>query len=170
MRSSAVISKAEYEALLDRAIKLGSRRTYLALRCLGSLGLKPKEVVHLTVEQVLAGEVLVTYNERSTNRIEIPKVMQDEILKYCDSQGIDKGLVFRTSEGSMFLFQAMNNSIVRLAASVGIPSNRCRCGAVYAYFEQWRKEAERQSFLSHIEKEQEKFSWPESEPKEGNEQ
>lgn len=160
MRSSAVISKDEYEALLARAIELGSWRTYLALRCLGSLGLKPKEVVHLTVEQVVAGEVLVTYSERSTNRIEIPEVMQNEILRYCESQGIDKGLVFRTSEGSMFLFQAMNNSIVRLAASVGIPSNRCRCGAVYAYFEQWRKEAERRSFLDHMALEQEMFSWP----------
>ena len=162
MRSGAAITKEEYESLLERSIETGARRTYLALRCLGSVGLKPKEVVHLTVEQVLAGGVLVTYSERSTNFVVIPESMQDEILRYCRDQGIDKGFVFRTSEGSMFLFQAMNNSIIRLAASLGIPADRCRCGAIYAYFEKWRKEAEARAILEHIDSEEAGFAWPET--------
>lgn len=160
MRSGVVITKEEYESLLTRAIEIGARRTYLALRCLGSVGLKPKEVVHLTVEQVRAGGVLVAYGERSTNFISIPESMQSEILRYCHDQGIDKGLVFRTSEGSMFLFQAMNNSIIRLAASLGIPADRCRCGAIYAYFETWRKEAEAKAIRDHVDAEARKFAWP----------
>jgi len=88
-----VISKHEYNQLLEYAFTNGYEKYYSIMRVLASTGIRVGELKHITIEAVKSGSILIRHKNRN-RAIYIPDETQYILHNYCDKNNIESGIIF----------------------------------------------------------------------------
>jgi site-specific recombinase XerD len=97
---SRLMTKEEYLKLIKTARARGKKQLELAMESMASTGARVSELDFFTVDRVRKGSVEIV-NKGKHRTILIPEKLKKKILIFTGSQGIQKGLVFRTRTGKM---------------------------------------------------------------------
>ncbi len=99
-REQPELTRAEYLRLLSAAKHMNKERSYMLIKTLGGIGLRNQELPQLTVDAVRQGVVrLERHNGVRSRVLHIPRVLQEELLGYIESEGIEEGPVFLAPDG-----------------------------------------------------------------------
>ncbi len=93
------LSMQEYRKLVTAAMRKGKKRLAMIIKTLCSMGLRISELMFITVESVIKGEVEI-YCKRKQRKALIPSSLQKLLLEYIKENDIQSGVVFRTSNGN----------------------------------------------------------------------
>ncbi len=93
------LSMQEYRKLVTAAMHKGKKRLAMIIQTLCSMGLRISELVFITVESVIKGEVDI-YCKRKQRKALMPSRLRELLVKYIRENGIKSGVVFRTSKGN----------------------------------------------------------------------
>ena len=94
-----VISKREYNQLLEWASANGHEKYYLIMRVLASTGIRVGELKYITKEAVKSGSILIRHKNRN-RAIYIPDETQYILHNYCDKNNIESGIIFHGKDKS----------------------------------------------------------------------
>ncbi len=95
------LTRAEYLRMLSTAKRTNREKSYMLIKTLGGVGLRSQELSQLTVDAVKQGVVkLDRHNGTRTRVLHIPRVLQQELLGYIRSEGIEEGPVFLMADGT----------------------------------------------------------------------
>ena len=111
------LSKTEYLRLLNAARK--DQRLWLLLQTLCATGIRVSELQYFTVEAVRAGEISVACKNK-TRSILIPRGLQNILLQYVRSAGIESGHIFRTRTGKPMNRSNIWSAMKRLCAQANV--------------------------------------------------
>ena len=100
-----IMSREEYEKLLETAERLGMERCRLLMRLLASTGMRIDEVRFVTVES-LANGVCHVSNKGKSRDVFIPEPFCEVLKSYCGRRGIESGVVFHGRNGDAMLDKA----------------------------------------------------------------
>ena len=121
------LTRDEYLRLLDTARALKKERLYLQIKTIICPGLSISDLLGLTVEMVLQGQV-VCGDGQAQQFIRLPECLQKELLAYAQQQGRERGYVFVTRNGCLMnrsnVFRAMQQLCkeAQVAEGKGTPS------------------------------------------------
>lgn len=91
-----VISRADYDFMVLEAIKAKNPNIYLAIRIMGTTGVRMCELLQIKVEHIKNGYIDVLGKGAKKRRIYFPKRAQTELLAYLKNiSGGDSGYVMR---------------------------------------------------------------------------
>lgn len=96
--NSKVLTKREYERLLEAAEHMGKGRLCLVIETLCSMGLRVSELRFITVEAVRCGFAEVTLKGKSRIAL-MPEELRKVLENYIREQKIESGCVFVTRTG-----------------------------------------------------------------------
>ena len=118
------LTRQEYLRLLQAARARGAIRAYLYIKVFAVVGLTVKELPCVTVEAVRAGQVLLPHGP-----VRIPDVLQRELLRYGEKNGIGCGPLFVTQSGKPVYRTNVSNEIRALSRAAQVPGEKCnpRC-------------------------------------------
>lgn len=125
-----VISRADYDYLchymIDRFGKSKDKkyeRLYVAIRIMGTTGLRMHELLNVKVEDIKRG-VFDIYGKRSKERrIYIPEKAQRELLNLLVFIGVSSGFAIVDRSGKQYKSRAFQNILQRLAEETKIDKN-----------------------------------------------
>ena len=125
-----VISRADYDYLcrymMDRFGKSKDKkyeRLYVAIRIMGTTGLRMHELLNVKVEDIKRG-VFDIYGKRSKERrIYIPEKAKNELLNLLNGIGITSGFAIVDRSGKQYKYRAFQNILQRLAEETKIDKN-----------------------------------------------
>lgn len=121
-RSQGLLSREDYLWLLQTAREYGKKRAYLLIKTLVITGIRPAEMVALTVEALRDGATWVTsYGTR--RRILIPEPLRTELLAYAAGEGVSAGTLFVTQDGTPLLHSAVWKEIKRICRVTGLAND-----------------------------------------------
>ena len=112
------LTRTDYLKLLGVCKRRNNRQFYLFVKLFGAVGLRPRELLDLTVETVRRGVIDVTHGDTQT--IRLPKTVQKELLDYAASKRISSGLVFTSRDGRPLNYGWIRHSITALGLEAGI--------------------------------------------------
>ena len=92
------LSKEEYYRLVKAAKAMGKVRLAMILQTICAMGIRVSELRAVTVEAV-RNNLVIIYNKGKIRKVFLPDELQKELLYYIGRNGIQKGVVFRTSSG-----------------------------------------------------------------------
>lgn len=124
------LTRAEYLRLLSAARRLGKKRTYLLIKTLGGAGIRLQELPQLTMEAVTQGTVrLESFNQGTIRLLHLPRLLQRQLLEYCQENGVLSGPIFLSRTGRMMNRTAIQNCISRLAGAARVDEEKAnpRC-------------------------------------------
>lgn len=91
-----VISRADYDFLVSEAFKDKKHpNVYLAVRIMGTTGVRRSELLQVKVEHLKHGYLDVIGKGGKQRRVYFPKNARNEILQYLSELGVDSGYVIR---------------------------------------------------------------------------
>ncbi len=91
-----VITRADYDFMVAEAMKNTKKpNVYLAIRIMGTTGVRRCELLQVKVENVKLGYIDVLGKGAKRRRIYFPKKAREEILDYLSGLGVDSGYVIR---------------------------------------------------------------------------
>ena len=93
-----VLTRAEYERLLEAARSLGRERLALLMETICATGIRVSEVRYITVEAVQRGRAEITLKGK-IRTILIPNKLCRKLLKYAKKQKTASGEIFLTKGG-----------------------------------------------------------------------
>lgn len=100
-----IMSREEYERLLETAERLGMERCRLLMRLLASTGMRIDEVRFVTVESLGNGVCHVS-NKGKSRDVFIPEPFCEVLKDYCARHGIACGIVFHGRKADAMLDKA----------------------------------------------------------------
>lgn len=154
-KSSAenVLSREEYQALLDYARKSGREKYYHIMRILAVTGIRISELQFFTVEALRSGKLCV-YNKGKLREVYLPESLIRDLSDYCERVGIRDGIIFRGRNGGPINRVTVYKTIVYLADMVGIPKEKAHPHSfrhlfAVTYMKQYANIAELADLLGH---------------------
>lgn len=91
-----VISRADYDFMVEEARKdLQHPNVYLAIRIMGTTGVRRCELLQVKVEHIRHGYIDVLGKGAKRRRIYFPKRAREEILEFLERMGVTSGYVIR---------------------------------------------------------------------------
>lgn len=152
-RTENVLSKEEYQKLLDYLAAKKDRKYYLLLRTLAGTGIRISELKYITKEAVTFGMAEV-YNKGKTREIYIGCSLQAELLAYCESCGICGGAVFRGRGEKAITRSAVNQKMLKIAERADVEGQKVHPHAfrhLFAkeYMKKYQNIAELSCILGH---------------------
>ena len=116
-----VISKSEYNKMLEYAKKTNRNKMYHIIRTISLTGIRIGELKYITVEAVRTG-VAEVYNKGKYRNIYISRNLAEELLGYCVDNGISTGIVFRGRNREEGISPAgVWKNMKYIAEQVGVP-------------------------------------------------
>lgn len=107
------LTRPEYLKLLAACKRRNSKRLYLIVKLFGGAGLRPQELLGLTVEAVRQGAVEAVQGFQRPSCL--PEVIWRDLLDYAEENHIVSGLVFTTRKGQPLNYAWVRHSITALA-------------------------------------------------------
>ena len=127
------LSREEYQMLLRTANRMGKRRTYLLIKTIVCVGIRPQEFPGLTVGSLEEGIANVTsYN--ISHKVEIPEPIRTDLRKYVEDQDIKKGPIFITKDKTPMLYSAMWKDVKKVCRQVGLPEEKGSPKSLYKLY------------------------------------
>lgn len=116
-----LISKSEYNKMLEFAKKTNRNKMYHIIRTIASTGIRIGELKYITVEAVCSGMAEV-YNKGKYRNIYISHNLAEELWNYCCDNGISTGVVFcgRNKQQNISSASVWKN-MKYIAKQVGVP-------------------------------------------------
>lgn len=116
-----MINKGEYIQMLEFAKRTNKKKMYHIMKTIALSGIRVGELKHITVSSVRAG-VAEVYNKGKYRNIYISKHLAEELLKYCEDNGIQSGIIFhgRSREQGISTVGVWKN-MKYIASKVDIP-------------------------------------------------
>ena len=93
-----VLTKNDYERLVEAARRQGKERLYYLLQTICATGIRVSELKFITVEALRLGQCTVDLKGK-VRPVFIPKKLSKALLKYCKDKKISSGSVFVTKNG-----------------------------------------------------------------------
>lgn len=93
-----ILSKTDYERLLNWAMKLNKTTMYYLMRTLAGTGIRISELQYITLEAVKKGKTEI-YNKGKKRPVYIKETLQKELKRYCKDRGITQGIIFISRTG-----------------------------------------------------------------------
>lgn len=93
-----LLTRTEYERLVQTAQKLGNERLQLILQTICATGIRVSELTHITVEALRQGEAIVRCKGKVRTILLITE-LRTLLLQYARQRGIEAGPVFVTRSG-----------------------------------------------------------------------
>lgn len=112
------LTRPEYLKLLAACKEQDNRRFYLVIKLIGGAGLRPQEVLNLTVEAVRQGVVSTDLDTQQT--VCLPRLIQGELLDYAAENQILSGLMFTTRRGKPLNYDWVRHNITLVAMEAGV--------------------------------------------------
>ena len=93
------LTKAEYISLVRTAEAKKDKRLSLLIQTICATGIRVSEISFITVEAVREGEAVVSCKGK-TRKVFIVKELRRKLLRFAESRGIVKGMIFITKNGN----------------------------------------------------------------------
>ena len=110
-----VISKQEYNKLLNYCISTKRYKMYYIIRTLANTGIRVSELKFVKVEYVKNGYVKV-FNKGKERKIYFSPKLQKLIIEFCNLKRINNGIIFRGADGISSISRFTINSNLKLLA------------------------------------------------------
>ena len=125
-----IMDSTDYKRLLRYAKKLGYDDMYMIMKIFATTGIRNDELKYFTYENVKSGMYITVRNKGKTREIILRQDLRRELLKYCKSHGIEKGLIFRSpkDENKMIHRSTIFKKLKRIAGAA-----RVKKSLVYAH-------------------------------------
>lgn len=94
-----MLTKKEYQILLDYAKESGREKYYALMRTLAMTGIRIGELKFFTVE-ILEKRVIQVTGKKKTREIYLPDKLIQELKTYCSHAGIEGGVIFREGQAN----------------------------------------------------------------------
>ena len=119
-----MISKKEYNLMLEFAKKTKRIKMYHIMRTIALTGIRIGELQYITVDSVRVGIVEV-YNKGKYRNIYISEYLAEELLDYCRENDIETGIIFygRSKERSISAVGVWKN-MKYIAGKAGVPLDK----------------------------------------------
>ena len=118
-----VISRKEYQELLNYAKSSGRKKYYYIMRTLALTGIRVSELQYITVETLETGRVQV-YNKGKIRDVYLPDVLIRELKKFCREEKENDGIIFRGRGGDPINRITVYKMIAYLGDMVGIKKEK----------------------------------------------
>ncbi|MCD7836905.1 MAG: site-specific integrase [Lachnospiraceae bacterium] len=118
-----VISRSEYERLLEYAKESGRNKYYCIMRTLALTGIRISELSDCTVEALSRGR-FITKNKGRAREVYLPDKLIDNLAEYCDSKKIDSGIIFRGNTNKAISRAAVYKMLIHIADMTGVPKEK----------------------------------------------
>lgn len=96
-----VLNQNDYERLLRIAKARNKITMYYLMQTLAETGIRISELQYITVEAVKKGKAVFDSKGTVERTALITKKLQKELLKYCQENGITKGIIFSSKNGNV---------------------------------------------------------------------
>lgn len=134
-----VLSREEYRMLLHTARRMGRRRSYLLIKTIVCVGLRPREFHELTVESLRKGTARVT-SHGLCHVVEVPEPIRTELLEYAGDQDIREGPVFITKDKTPMLHSAIWKEVKMVCRQMGISEEKGSPKSLYKLYVDTQKD------------------------------
>ena len=152
------LTREQYLALLKTARKMRKTLAYLAMRAPVSAGIRPQELLALTVEEVKTGEI-----ETSERVIHLPDSLREELLNYARRNGVSGGAIFVGKTGTITAMSTVREQIKAVSRAAGLDNSAVTVKALVKLYETTRAElmAEtvKQLMQEQLDREQAEHGW-----------
>ena len=129
------LTRDQYLALLKTAKRMRKVLAYLAMRATVSAGIRPQELLALTVEEVKTGEI------QATDRvIHLPESLREELLSYARRNGVSSGAIFVGKTGAITGLSTVREQIKAVSRAAGIDGGVTSARALQKLYETTRAE------------------------------
>lgn len=115
-----VISQAEYETLRDGLLEDGDLYWHFVVRFLACTGARVSELRRLTVESVRTGHIDLISKGEKLRRIYIPRLLQEDALRWLGQNLIEDGFVFVGPNGNPMSARGLSLGLKRCAKRYGV--------------------------------------------------
>lgn len=161
------LSRTEYLRLLSAAKQLGKEKTYLLIKTLGGAGMRIQELPQLTVEAVECGTVTLEYhNSRQKRVLHLPDGLREELADYARREGIRKGSVFVSPDGSPMARSSVNYFINVVSHDARVSEEKATPRCLWKMYQETCKTIQanvavliEQTYLRMLEEEQLSTGW-----------
>ncbi len=120
---NGILTKREYQMLLDYARESGREKYYVLVRTLAMTGIRIGELKFFTVEALEKQFIQVT-GKKKTREIYLPDRLIEELKVYCSYAGIKNGVIFQGRAGEPIHRTTVYKMLVRLADMTGVPKEK----------------------------------------------
>ena len=117
------IDRGDYRKLVTAALYMEDYRLMMIIQTLCHMDLRFSELGKVTVEAVREGVLSITRRQH-TRRMEIPPYLRDSLLAYARHEGIESGIVFRTTEGNLVNRSNIWKGLKKLCLAAGVDEDR----------------------------------------------
>lgn len=118
-----MLTKKEYQMLLDYARESGREKYHVLMRTLAMTGIRIGELKFFTVEALEKQFIQVT-GKKKTREIYLPDRLIRELKVYCSHAGIGSGVIFQGREGRPIHRVTVYKMLVHLADMTGVPKEK----------------------------------------------
>jgi site-specific recombinase XerD len=132
-----VISKDEYERLLEAALKPSEQarkaglkpdvQMWAIMKTLAGTGIRFNELQYFTVESLKAAKKtnrITVYNKGKERQVPVKKDLNKLLTKYCADQKITTGFIFGTRNGTPISNEQVTRRLKRIAGYKRIPKSK----------------------------------------------
>ena len=135
------LTREEYMRLLYAAKRLGQERIYFIIKAMCGIGIKIGELPQFTVEMLHSGggELCLKGTRRM---VQIPAVLQRELLEYAARNDIRTGTVFVTRTGQPMGRTNICIAVKSLAPYAEVAEEKCNPRCLWKLYKKTRKEME----------------------------
>ena len=152
------LTREQYLELLKTARKMHKALAYLAMRALVSTGIRPQELLALTVEEVKTGEI------RTAERvIHLPDSLREELLHYARRNGVSGGAIFVGKTGTITAMSTVREQIKAVSQAAGLEGIEVSARTLVKLYEATRSELMAQVteklVLEQLDREQAEHGW-----------
>lgn len=135
------ISTENYKKLVYTALQNDKKRLAMIVQVLCHTGIRFCELSYLTVEALKNGYIEVVRKNQNI-KLDIPKMLKNDLIKYTEHEQVVSGMVFRTKNGNTINRSNFRMELKKLCIQAGIEeaegSVQCVKNVVlntYPYFE-----------------------------------
>lgn len=122
LRKRNEISLNEYNNLLNVAANKGKIDILYIMRVLAETGIRVSDLENVTVEAIKNGKIVC--NSKIKYEAIVDKQLQDELLKYCEGQNIERGIIFLNKHGNVLEKMYISIEVDNIAKAAGIKEKR----------------------------------------------
>ncbi len=114
------LTRMEYLQLLSAAKTLKNERLYLVIKMFVCTGIKISQLQKFTVEDARSGKT-----GSSSSAVEIPDILQKELLRYAAHEDISSGILFRTRYGGEMDRSNVCHQLKDLSVVANVEPEKC---------------------------------------------
>lgn len=118
-----ILSREEYQRMLDYARESGHEKYYFIMKVLSFTGIRVSELSFLTVEALWIGKFTVD-NKGKTRAVYLPEGLAADLKDYCNANAICSGAIFRGNRQRPISRNAVYQMLIHFADMVGIDKEK----------------------------------------------